>query len=593
MYPCRILILILVAILGCNRVRQVESRLTLAAVDVQSNDFAWQEIPGVFDAFSGDACQVLADLTEGSGQFKLFHTLEKSAVLTGKVSLTNNPFIQAIISEKVVVPAPDKALQYARVKFESGTKDFTDQIEWDAAQCFYHVGYGPLEGFDEIICDGVFLFLGRARAQDEFMSRVYAAVNEEAARQFPGVFGAAQGVEGSLYDNLTQNATAFGDASVRRTFARLSNEEKKLFLESRPLFAGSSWAAHRDETRKVAPAVLAAFYASSNSTQRVCGLTLAIRMFSQQIVAKGFAQPIFQNESSGDAAASLPVFSQAHRQLSRRSVAGVFANAQGRKVEVKSTELASYDPHKNPLKLLTRKNIGASTSSETASLKEFIAFLESLTYQFILTSPAEPWVAGGYLLGDISDTSAAKILPEETHTLALGLLTMNLKNMQTLYMRKLNIAGQNLRENEAVGGVVFANPQDLEKGIAVFQLDELLDLTRTVIFLTISLERIAAASGGKHPVYKPEVLDLLVNTKNPQSALKGLQELHAGLAILLLRMADERNCYQRGEWNLGTGNLQISKPCGASLRSSYKETLHLLAERTKSPLLLERSEKFE
>src|SRR5690606_21764111 len=112
--------------------------------------------------------------------------------------------------------------------------------------------------------------------------------------------------------------------------------------------------------------------------------------------------------------------------------------------------------------------------------------LEAMTFFFEATSPAAPWFESRpYVLGDISN-SATALVPEDLHTLALGMLGMAFKNVAATGIHKVNAEGRLLQPGETAAGIVLGSI-DPDTKVARVNGEAVASLIRSVAYLETAL----------------------------------------------------------------------------------------------------------
>jgi hypothetical protein len=383
-----------------------------------------------------------------------------------------------------------------------------------------------------------------------------------------------------------------------------------------PLFVSSRWEDFNDDTsRALVAAVKASSLSSSASSdrkERLCALVLWNRMFNQMLVLKGYRQAKYAATTTteiGNAVAKLEPGAAGFAALDHT---GSFIDAQKNSLAVLTADdVKTYDPTKKLFLVNNTTPAGDLTKPAPANLSDSLAVLESALRIYEATSPGAPWLSETYpyLLGKIDDPKSPAILPADVHALALGLICIQFKNLAGMNIIQVNAKGAKVASGETAAGVTLVDSGETQGEVVKVRLSTVVALSRSVVLLENALEHLKAAGidtiRQRNPVYDDKTiamllgldafsqaqLDKILSSDEQKSVMKGnMEQLQLPIAFLLLGMSQNSGkCVSSVDWNLTTGERKATSVCTTDEMSDAKAALRLLALKTRSPLLFERS----
>ncbi|HEX4923047.1 MAG TPA: hypothetical protein VFV50_03140 [Bdellovibrionales bacterium] len=502
------------------------------------------------------------------------HPKDKS--FTGALDISESPFAQLYFGEKFVLDTPEEFLKKVEAEYQAGN---ISELEYRTIQA--------------------------AKLIPSLLRTLqYKATNDKIAEAFPGVFGETGPMDKALFWLLT-NKAAPGAFKL--------NDHAKLVTARVPLFTSADWSEFSEDQRLSLSGVVSSVLAPANTidgiNEKLCGLVLWQRAFAQLLALKGYTQPeMVKNEVNGTIIKKkLLKLSSSNEGFKKSPRPGAFIEAKaGTSVIFDSAELAAYDPAKKLMRIAAQVPAGG-TQKQAGTLDDTLALMEGLTYMYAATSPAAPWVkkSDDYVVGDMTSTSTKHLLPHDVHSLALGLLRVNLKNLAALHVIQTNDKGAELAAGEKAAGFIPVEARD--KGVS---LSHVIRLTRIAVYLDQALEYFSANSPETwqklHPLYdrktlaaligetmfsKDELAKLLTPAELEQILNATLVKFRLPLASLLLQMATGPKCVSHLEWDLKTGSRKPTRFCDQAEAKDARAALRLLAQHIRSPLLFQKAGK--
>ncbi len=562
--------LIIFSLTNCSR-DFVEDLNRSIPPDYQKNPPISQKPPKLNDPVDGNrvsACEVIEQLSEhnkaGSQGFSYFHQLTGDI---GAIDIAKSPFTQLIIAENFRVPTRREFYKQARAEYKAGRLSRT---KWYMLKLAYKTGF-------------------------KFDSILYSTVNEKLTQAFPGIYGSSEDVSKSLKYSLILKVLNFTESLGMTTNQYLSQEV--------PLFTSSEWMSYPIETQVSLSAAIQNLNfnkAPLNEEESLCGLVLLHRGFSQLLRIKGHMSPSI---ISGTPSWIDPLNEDDNRAFRTVELPGAYSDSEGRAKVLTAEEIQNYDPSVSPFMLMSHTPQQGSQGPR-ALLADRLSLLESLVTFYYATSPMAPWVSeiSPYLIGDL-ETNPHALLPFEAHSLSLGLLTMEFKNLAMDSIHEINVEGAIRQPDEPAAGVMIA--QINGDTTTTLELNHILQMTRSVVYLEHALNQFKGKSAENiralHPAYSIELLAQLLGREvltekelkklfpkggfNQSSTLIAqLKKLQLPLAYLLLKF-NNNGCVSTADWNTKTGEITPTEACTPELQEELKATKNILARHSGSPIL--------
>ncbi len=533
------------------------------------------------------ACQALETLkatkTTTGKLFSLVSHIDyqenQTPQLVGAIDLVKFPLAQLVIPQKFNI-TPEEFYRSAEQEYLAGN---LSALKWKALSASWKASLAviPFTAQPIPFADTVF-----AKLQT-------SALNAKAEEVFPGIFGNTQSMDKSL---------------IRLLLAKISIKEElksasKILSTSTPLFLSRNWSQYSEDVKSSLKAAIRSSSMRGTDAQsqkeRMCALVLWQRSFAQLLSIKGYEGVKLlpsSNAGMGPTSAATKLSAKAPT-FETRKVPGVFINSASNLATVlEEKDITDYAPTESKMLSL----------SSNKNLKETLEMLEAMVYFYQATSPSAPWVKNDidYVLGDMTNTKTAAIVPAEAHKLACGFISILLKNISEFHFKKINSNGQLLKLGETPAGLVLTEFQSNQK--ANIDVIDLLRLTRSVIYLdqTLSfhavktqanLEKLSDLYGkkklallvGKKIFSQEELQTLLTPEEQKGVLLDKLTELRFPLARLLNTMRDSQTdgCVKLLNWDLNTGKSQTSGTCDAETKKEFQETINLFSQYTNSTIL--------
>ncbi len=489
-----------------------------------------------------------------------------------------------------------------QMKVGEGIPDGNEDAFWEEVQRKHAAGQ---------IVGMKYLLLQSLKAVGKLDLVMPAAISDSLSEAFPGIFGSDQDFSKSLPLLLTRKAVGTGTSLVLELQDSLIVKPLDLFPET---LEWSDWADEVAKDLKASIDVLRNSELGENEAQeRLCALTLWHRTFAQLLAIKGYTRPeIFIQPTTGRT--YLKELNKKNPTFARLKRTGAFFEAAtGEALVLSPQDIAQYNPATRYL--WSQRNPPASLAASEvapASLTQHLAMMKGMAAIYQATHPASAWFEGGekYLLGDIQNPANKAIIPYETHSLALGLLTMSFKSVGANAIVKLNAQGMQLKPGEKAAGVAIVERRGLSPNGRV-RLADASALIDVVVAWHYGLKTFIGKDplqwGKIHPMYTQELLaklmgrslfteaQLLEILPDPNDRAMYLREtlnsLSLPLALSAIKLAEAREgCVGQATINLDTGAMVQERACTAEEKSAYKRALRNLALETRSPLLMSKSQ---
>lgn len=528
----------------------------------------WKEIENPILQVSKSACEYLSEVRDeniiSEPQFSIFKKLYiVDGKFTGRVNIINSPFTRFYLGESFSVPSDREFYEAARAEYEAGR---LGEIAWRALQAAYKTGIG----FDTI---------------------KYSTLNDKILEGFPGVFGEDSDSESSLYAGLIKKASYFEnkEPSQKFNFARVNKKDY-------PVFLSRSWQSLDSDSLNSVTSALNALYNQNDMKEKQCANLLLQRSFSQLLKIKGFKSVNYEGVRKYSRIKKLDAEKQP--EFSTHSELGSFVNLNGQAQVLSSEAIGTYDPKKMLLPLFSKEHGRLAGSTEN------IAFLRAMLNYYQASSPAQSFVSSksNYLLGDITKDMNA-LLPSEFHSLSLGLMIMNFKNIAALNMVKINSSGTELKPNQTAAGVligdkvsgsseIILNIQDIAKlASAVIHMERSLNLLKTKspedlekLNSTYSIPTLIGLMGTE--MFSLEDIQRLIPDYDPSSSLiSNLKALQLPLAQLLIAMRNGEVCVSKLSYDLQTSKKQAYGVCSTEIKEEVRQAINLIAKHNNSAIL--------
>jgi hypothetical protein len=531
---------------------------------------------GALNDVEESACARLAslDTLSGNPRYTYFQKIEgRPHAWTGAIEISESPFTQFILGEKFVNGNEEEFYKKAKEERAAGR-------------------IGGMKWF----------FLNFMKGIGSLSTVQHSATNDKLAENFPGIFGERGDLEKSLFLSLAHRATDLKKVP--------SKEAEKILTSSLPLFPESrEWSEFPAAIRGNLGAALNGLKKEATEKERLCSLVLFHHHFAQLLRLKGHNSPKVYPPRWKKYPSYIEELSSSQPEFVTQEVPGAFYDWQLKRAVVISNEsISNYDPREQALGITTLIPNGKADQSP-GSLGDSLSLMEALAYSFEASSPASSLVEErGYIFGDLQAKDSKALLPAEAHSLALGLLSMNFKNLAALHIRKVNAKGLLVQDQSAAAGIVVGRRWNGE--ISELHLMDVIRLARVVAYLDVAMNRFRAKEPydweQMNPVYNkktlaslmgpalftPEELESILSPAERSSVLKdNLKALKFPLALLLARMGTSaKGCVSAVEWNGLTGMVKPLAPCNRAQLAELADVLEKLARESQSPLLLKKAE---
>ncbi|MEQ1876351.1 MAG: hypothetical protein ABL958_06880 [Bdellovibrionia bacterium] len=574
---------ILVLLAACSRDRADGPNRTFGPQPGDNGPQSPQDVPELPNSLSigkQSACARLESLRNWArdrdfGYSFLREIHPTNGKLVGGTDIAESPFTQVYFGEKFAVMSVEEFMKEVEKEYKAGNLSF---LKYQAIQAAHATGSEKAVRFFQ-----------------------YIGTNDKLEQGFPGVFGKTVDLDKSLNFLLMMKASA----------TKFDINQHARFVTARiPQFTSADWPQFTDDARATLQAIIKSGAsdpsASDGVTERICGLVLWQRQFAQLLILKGYIQPeLFLTEQGNLITKKVNKLSSDYPEFKKLSRAGAFLDPTNEKTFVLSADdVANYDANKKPLYVAAHVPT-FGVQSNRADFGQTLNLLEGLVYMYAATSPAAPWVKkpADYVFGDIQDQKSPATVPGDAHSLALGLMRMNLKNLAKFHVVKLNASGGELKSGEALAG--FIPMEDRTKGVS---LSHVIQLTRIAVVLDQALgyfKNGTAETWAKyHPRYDRKTLamllgDMLIPSEEVKKVLSPeeyetilkptLVNFRLPLATLLTQMATGEKCVSHLSWDLKTGTRKPTAFCDANEAKDAKAALRMLAMHIRAPFFYQKS----
>lgn len=551
------------------------------------------------------ACERLNELAQSlkdsqsrtAERFSIFSRLKKSgSEWDAYLDISESPFVQFIIGEKFKLDSEEEFYKKAQAEYDAGRLSW---IKWK--------------------------YVNFKKSMGDLRSVQYSATNDKLNENFPGLFGDESPANTSLHMGLAAKVANLNDNSEKK-IANILNSKVSLF----PL--DNSWASLASATKKsMAAATLG--LKSANDKEHLCALVLIHQNFAQLLRLKGYRAPVIgvkqTRVSKNNAVTQLSAENPEFRHM---EMLGSFLDMRSKESMIlDNDDISQYDPSVAPFAI--SESISSSGENiEVASLDSSLAFMESLVSSFEATSPASPWIEN-YFLGDIQSPGKA-ILPIEANTLALGLLTIQFKNLAGLNIKKINAQGQALKDGEDAAGILLASDGSSGNRVKI-RLAEVVRLVKVTAYLELALKNFIVKGRDEvkrlNPGYTDTMLlallgknmfsesDLdemvkkyITDNRIPESVqdkmaadlknklrkqlesssmIDSLRAMKFPLAVLMSKLGtNEAGCVSEMNWDLVSGQSENLAVCDANDKKNVAEAFRVLGRSANSSLLMKKAE---
>ena len=516
--------------------------------------------------------QLAKESREGREAFSYLGFLGlNGATPVGHVELKESPFTQLILGEKFKVDNFDDFFEKARIEYEAGR---LSAVKWMMLKTIKATGIGK-------------------------ESALFSGTNGKLAEKFPGIFGESGPLTGSMHAGLAVRAAGvqLGVDPAKPETAQFLGHVGKILSAKMPLFPGDgSWQDFAGHSRATVAAAARGFREATGASpqdisERLCAHVLLHQSFSQLLRVKGLRAPEILDGEPG-MPSRVEKLSSTNPEFKKIEIPGALIDLKaGKPIYVENEAIRKYDPARQSL--LTLANAVPGQAKGPGSLGDSLAFMEAVLFTYEATSPAAEQASRRYLLGDIAAENSTAILPAEMHSLALalGLLTMQLKNMAGLHLREIKADGSLKKEGETAAGIALASrPVAPGTGGKVeVYLADAVRLARVALYLESSLLRLKMMDPAKvkalNEAYSPEVLSTLEDLR------KRLAVLKFPAVLLMSQMATgKEGCFSSLEWDLDSGKRSPLGQCTRDDKLAAADVFELLGRDAKATLLLQKAE---
>lgn len=431
------------------------------------------------------------------------------------------------------------------------------------------------------------------------------AIARELRAKFAGVFGNADdmrlGKNDSVFLNVLNRVGLFAPGA-----GSLNPIDAEAILSAEvPLFPFTrTWSDWLEDTKASVPAAIHGLSQETDRAERLCALVLWQRMFAQLLLIKGYESPVLTSEGH------LPTLSTDATQIPKFNVPGAYfdRNTAGR-LMLRPEEIPLYDPtleNAVQLQVVNQTPLPRDRSPAVAApLRDALDQFETYIWVFSATSPAASWAQNGnYFFGDLVESDHA-IAPFQTHSLALGLAMITLRNLGVNNL--LPVDFENDRVLSASNGTALAllanGKTNLEAGEQ--NLYDLARFTLGLVRLDDSLKRVVALGAQDQDLLERRsmVFDKETGQDGPFYSREKLHDFENLFAVInrlkyplanrMKQMAENpQGCVGKEVANYqigGNATRQISAPCSEEDLAIYREAMTALANNTRSTVFLRRA----
>lgn len=552
---------------------QEENLISLSAQEIQP-------LHGALDDVEYAPCarlEELAELQEENSSTQTYSYFKKitgkRSGWTGSIDISESPFAQFILGEKFVNGSPEEFYKKAKAERDAGR-----------------------------IGDMKWFFLKFMKGLGSLSTVQHSATNDKLAEAFPGIFGDDGSLDKSLFLSLAHRAAPLHKIPTK--------ESRQILTSTVPLFSSQqNWNDFPSEVRLNLGAALNGWKEGSAEKDKLCSLVLLHHHFAQLLRVKGHNTPVLHYPRWTKGPAYVEELSGSQPEFKTEEVPGAFYDWKSQKAIVVSNEsITSYDPRAQAFGIVSQVPQGKPNATP-GDLGDSLSLMEALAYSFEASSPASPFVdKNGYFFGDVQAPGSSALLPAEAHSLALGLLSMNFKNLAALHIRKVNGKGLLVQDSSAAAGIVLG--REWKNNTSQLHLKDVIRLARVVSYLDVAMNRFRAKEPKDweemNPVYNKKTLASLMGPAlfteeelagiltpaERSSVLKdNLKALKFPLALLLAKMGTSpKGCVAVVEWNGVSGDVRPLVPCSTELKAELADVFEKLARESQSPLLLKKAE---
>lgn len=543
-----VLLSAILALAACAPKRAPEAERAVVADLAGGTQAAVAPLIGELERSPITACERLAELAQadkpqGRAQFAYLGQMTPDGQIA--LDLSASPFVQMYIGENFKVDSDEEFLAKIEAAFKAG------QL--------------PEEKYKMIMA---------MKEKGELHAVKFPMINAGLEETFPGVFGAAKPMQKALHALLLSKVAKLEELDPRAMAEAL--------LARAPLFpADRSWNSWAEDSRRSLAAAARGFRdasaANSPLQERVCSLVLYQRSFAQLLQIKGYQRAELTAEGK------VEPLSKDMPEFKKQALAGAVMDLQaGTNVMLEPSALMNYNPAMRVLMLAKVTPEPGDVQRVPADLGESLAFLEGMVHMYAATAPVD-----GAVTGDIRARNRA-ILPQEAHSLALGVLMMQLKNLAGIHVKMVDGKGVLAVDEKSAIGAVLASVQKQGSSEVRVKLVDVLRLLKSISYLDqalTSLQRYGSAElASRAPVYSEGVQRQLFGFLLPK-----LKMLKLPLVLLASRMAEGTHCVAETNWDLASGKVQPLAVCAAETRAQFKEVMGIVAADTNSRWLQQKS----
>ena len=456
---------------------QEESLTSLTAKEIQP-------LPGALDEVEYSPCARLQDLSKVESEQPTEQKYSYFKKITGKrsgwngaIDIAESPFTQFILGEKFVNGSEEDFYKKAKEERDAGR-----------------------------IGDMKWFFLKFMKGLGSLRSVQHSATNDKLEEAFPGIFGDTASLDKSLFLSLANRAAPLHKIGPKQSQEILTTTVSLFPLEQ-------NWSQYPSEVRLNLGSALNGWREGTSEKEKLCSLVLLHHHFAQLLRIKGHNTPTLYYSRWKKSPAYIEELSSSQPEFKTEEVPGAFYDWNAKQAVVVSNEsITSYDPRNQAFGITSQMPQGKA-EAKPGDLGDSLSLMEALAYSFEASSPASPFVdANGYFFGDVQAPGGSALLPSEAHSLALGLLSMNFKNLAALHIRKVNGKGLLVQDPSAAAGIVLG--RNWKENISELHLMDVIRLARVVSYLDVAMNRFRAKEPKDweemNPVYNKKTLASLM-----------------------------------------------------------------------------------
>lgn len=407
-------------------------------------------------------------------------SLQALAAADAQINLQDSPFIRYLLaSEKVLGKIPTR-------------EGFIDYLNNAYAN-------------DEIGAVKYYAALAAAKLNDGAADLLrFMGINGSLQDKFPGVFGEPSAMKSSLYLNLIANAALDKNKNVRIEQLRMQDVHDILTTRVRMIDGDGDWKSFENDMYDSMLAVLSAqkrteLDSAEEQKERLCAFVLWQRAWNQLLSINGYTSPKLVRYGGGEY--GIQKFAADSDKADYASKIGIMPGAFNAPRGVLTPDLLANYSGEPVIFLKDSFRIGTPEFSANANLAQVLHMANAMALFFEASSPASPWYLEGvpYLFGDVEARGSGAVLPAEAHLLALGLMKVNLTNLSTVFLKKINLDGlpvdtskpEDSREGRATGIALFDQPAAGVRNSSM-HIDRVVMLTDAAIRLETYLKDLLA-----------------------------------------------------------------------------------------------------